>query len=85
MRWFRVPARSLFLVNLAGAALAGLGVETLRTRMTDPNTWRVFARRFARVAVVVVGLLFLIQVGRVPEGTCRTGRATGRGIEHCHG
>ncbi len=31
MNWFRVPARSLFLANLAGAVLAGLGVETLRT------------------------------------------------------
>ena len=35
MKWFRVPARSLFLANLAGAVLAGLGVETLRRWMTD--------------------------------------------------
>jgi hypothetical protein len=69
MRWFRVPARSLFLANLAGAALAGLGVEALRIRMADPSTWRVFARRFAVAAVVVVSLLFLIQVGRVPKGS----------------
>ncbi|MGP0065624.1 MAG: hypothetical protein ACLQGP_18725 [Isosphaeraceae bacterium] len=68
MRWFRVPARSLFLANLAGAVLAGMGVEVLRLRMTDSGTWRGFARRFVMVAVVLVGFLFLIQVGRVPSG-----------------
>lgn len=31
MERFRVPARSLFLANLAAAVLAGLGVEVLRT------------------------------------------------------
>ena len=31
MSWFRVPARALFLANLAGAVLAGLGVDSLRT------------------------------------------------------
>ena len=35
MSWFRVPARALFLANLAGAVLAGLGVETLQKHMTD--------------------------------------------------
>ncbi len=37
MSGFRVPARSLFLANLAAAVLAGLGVETLRSVMTDPK------------------------------------------------
>ncbi len=68
MRWFRVPARSLFLANLAGAVLAGMGVETLRIRLSDPERWSVFARRFTTVAVVAISVLFLIQVGRVPRG-----------------
>jgi hypothetical protein len=68
MRWFRVPARSLFLANLAGAVLAGLGLETLRIRMAAASAWRAFARRFAVAAVVVVSLLLLIQFGRVPGG-----------------
>jgi hypothetical protein len=68
MRWFRVPARSLFLANLAGAVLAGLGIETLRIRMSDPDRWSIFARRFTTVAVVAISSLFLIQVGRVPRG-----------------
>ena len=40
MAWFRVPARSLFLANLAAAVLAGLGIETLRVRMADAVSWQ---------------------------------------------
>jgi hypothetical protein len=67
MAWFRVPARSLFLANLAGAVLAGLGVETIRLRITGVHSWRRFARRFAFAAVILVGTLFLVQFGRVPQ------------------
>jgi hypothetical protein len=79
MRWFRVPARSLFLANLAGAVLAGLGLETLRIRMAGASAWRAFARRFAVAAVVVVSLLFLIQFGRVPGGPAG---GPGDGLSH---
>ena len=58
----RVPARSLFLANLAGAVLAGLGIETLRTRMAGLIAWRRLAVRLAVVAAVVVGLLLFIQL-----------------------
>ncbi len=68
MAWFRVPARSLFLANLAAAVLAGLGIETLRRRMADPGSWRRFAWRFVVASVILVSLLFLIQFGRVPRG-----------------
>ena len=65
MRWFRVPARSLFLANLAGAVLAGLGLETLRIRTANARIWAVFATRLRRLAVVGISLLFLLQIGRV--------------------
>lgn len=68
MAWFRVPARSLFLANLAAAVLAGLGIETLQVRMADSSSWRRLARRFAVASVILVSLLFLIQLGRVPRG-----------------
>ena len=55
MSWFRVPARSLFLANLAGAVLAGLGVETLEKPLdlASPD-WRKFAIRFAAVFVALL-------------------------------
>jgi len=56
MSWFRVPARSLFLATLAGAVLAGLGVEALRIRMTGPRAGPRFAVRCA-------GIMFMILVG----------------------
>ena len=41
MSWFRVPARSLFLANLAAAVLAGLGVETLAKELDRRHRdWR---------------------------------------------
>ena len=68
VEWFRVPARSLFLANLATAVLAGLGIETLRVQMADAASWRRFARRFAVASVTLVILLFFVQLGRVPGG-----------------
>jgi len=60
MSWFRVPARSLFLATLGGAVLAGLGVETLRIRMTAPRAWRGFAVRCAGIMfVILVGLCWI--------------------------
>ena len=67
MKWFRVPARSLFLANLSGSVLAGLGVETLRRWMTTPRAWRSFARTLVVFAVFVVGVLFLVQLRRIPD------------------
>ncbi len=61
----RVPARSLFLANLAGAVLAGLGLEALRIRMADLVAWRRLARRFGMVALIVIGLLFALDRGRM--------------------
>jgi hypothetical protein len=63
MSWFRVPARSLFLANLAGAVLAGLGVAALRNRSEEPRAWRRPALRLACALSLVIGLLFLIQLG----------------------
>ncbi len=67
MAWFRVPARSLFLANLAAAVLAGLGIETLRVRIADTASWRRFAIRIALASVILVSLLMLIRYGRVPS------------------
>jgi hypothetical protein len=53
----RVPARALFLANLAGAVLAGLGVQVLQTRMADLVAWRRLARRLGVVGVIAIGLL----------------------------
>jgi hypothetical protein len=55
MSLFRVPARSLFLANLAAAVLTGLGLEALAH--ADRATWRRLATWFATAAIVVVGFL----------------------------
>lgn len=58
---FRVPARSLFLANLAGAALAGLGMETLLSRMGQRGPWRRFAlAMLTGGALLLLALLWLI-------------------------
>ncbi len=75
--WIRVPARSLFLANLAGAVLAGLGIETMRTRMASLAAWRRLAGRMAAVAVVAVALLLVMQLRSVPD---RSGRSAIAGI-----
>ena len=72
---FRVPARSLFLANLAGAVLAGLGIETMRTRMAGLIAWRRLAAGWRVVAVVVVGLLLFIQLRPVHRPSRRSAPA----------
>jgi hypothetical protein len=68
MGWFRVPARSLLLANLAGAVLAGLGLETLRTRLADRRGWRRLALGLAVITLAVVGGLIGVRDGRAPVG-----------------
>jgi hypothetical protein len=69
MNWFRVPARSLFLAALAGAVLVGLGVETLRTRMTGPLAWQRFARCSIGIWLIIIIGLFAWARGYVYGGT----------------
>jgi hypothetical protein len=64
MSWFRVPARSLFLANLAAAMLTGLGVDALA--QANRATWQRFARWFVVVAIVVIGSLTLVRNGGMP-------------------
>jgi hypothetical protein len=64
MSSLRVPARSLFLGNLAAAMLTGFGVESFLR--ADRRWCRRFATRFAVVAVVIVGFLAVAQLGRSP-------------------
>jgi hypothetical protein len=56
MNCFRVPARALFLTNLAAAILAGLGLDAIAH--LDSAT---MARTFAKVALAVIGILFIAQ------------------------
>ena len=58
MNLFRVPARALFLANLAAAVLAGLGVEAIEERLAEPKEWRRFAVRFGVFIVLMVAALF---------------------------
>ena len=60
----RVPARSLFLANLAVAVLSGLGLETMQSRMAGLDAWRRLAWRLGAVGVVAIVLLFVIQFNR---------------------
>jgi hypothetical protein len=78
MSAFRVPARALFLANLAGAVLAGLGVETLRSAMTEPSDWGKLGRRL--IGVMMVLLVGWSLTNQAPESTelSRTGRAIAR-------
>ena len=80
MSWFRVPARALFLANVAAAVLAGLGVETLRKHMTAPRNWHALARRFAAIASLVVAALLAILLVRGTDGSSRSAAATAQVI-----
>ena len=78
MSGFRVPSRALFLANLAGAVLAGLGVETLMSVINEPKDWR-------KLGVRLIGIMMILVVGwsfanQAPESTelSRTGRAIAR-------
>jgi hypothetical protein len=67
---FRVPARSLFLVSLAGAVLAGLGVEAIAG--SSPEGWSTWWRRYpwraVALAIVIVGLGAAGRAGAVRPG-----------------
>ena len=76
--WFRVPARALFLANLAGAALAGLGVEALRIHGSRSQFWHKFAVRFAVVFVIGLACLLSIRSYHGSESSSRFGLAAGR-------
>jgi hypothetical protein len=78
MSWFRVPARTLFLANLGGAVLAGLGVETLATRLADGRAWRRFAAWCGAVAFVIILAMYAIGPARHPRGFSRTFEAARR-------
>ena len=78
MNWFRVPARSLFLANLAGTVLAGLGVETLRHHLTTRHDWRKLAIRYTGLFLTLFASLFLILLLRGHDGSSRTAAAVSR-------
>ncbi|MFI5459454.1 MAG: hypothetical protein ACHRXM_28855 [Isosphaerales bacterium] len=78
MNCFRVPARSLFLAALGGAVLCGLGVETLRIRMTGPLGWRRCALRCAGIMFLVLLSLFWIAHGVESGGSSRASEAARR-------
>ncbi len=65
MSWFRVPARALFLANLAAAVLAGLGIEALRE--VDRAWWRRFATVLFVLAVVGAGALCVARSPAAPH------------------
>jgi hypothetical protein len=56
----RVAGRSLFLANLGGAVLAGLGMQTLHKRMVSRTPWRSAAGRLRVAGIIVIGLLMVI-------------------------
>ena len=78
MSGFRVPARSLFLANLAAAVLVGLGAETIQTELTDPKDWRKLLLRL--IGVMTIMLLGWSMIERGPESVeqSRTTRAITR-------
>jgi len=81
MSWFRVPARSLFLANLAAAVLVGLGVETLWIRMAGPHAWRRFALRCAGIMfMILVGLCWIAR-GFESHGPARVAEAARRVLD----
>jgi hypothetical protein len=75
MNWFRVPARSLFLANLAGAVLAGLGVEVLQKYITTYDDWRKMAIRFGRPVLALLVSLLSMPLIRGHDGSSRTAAA----------
>ena len=81
MSWFRVPARTLFLANLAGAVLAGLGVQTIINRLAEPRAWRRFAVRCGAFIIVGVATLYLIGAARRSESPARSALAARKVLE----
>jgi hypothetical protein len=64
MSGFRVPARALFLANLGGAVLAGMGVETVRSVMTEPKDW-------SKLGVRSIGIMMILLVAWSSTSTDR--------------
>ncbi len=75
MSWFRVPARALFLANLAGAVLAGLGVETLEKHFISYHDWRKLAIRFGWLFAPLLGSMLLILLVRGHDSPSRAAEA----------
>jgi Bacterial membrane protein YfhO len=78
MSGFRVPARALFLANLGGAVLAGLGVETIRSAMTEPKDWRRLGVRFIGITMILLVGWASTDRGTEPVELSRTQRAITR-------
>ena len=72
MSWFRVPARALFLANVAGAVLAGLGVDTLQRHMTLSCDWHKLAARLVVIVLMLLAGLFSFLFVRGTDGSSRT-------------
>jgi hypothetical protein len=68
METLRVPARALFLANLAAAVLAGLGVDALRPILTDPPQARRLARRIGILAISAGIAIFVLRLQAESEG-----------------
>jgi hypothetical protein len=79
--WFRVPARALFLANLAGAALAGLGVETLQIHRGRSQFWHKYAVRFAAVFVIGLACLLSMRSYHGSDSSSRIALAAGRVLD----
>jgi hypothetical protein len=80
MRWFRVPARSLFLANLGAAMLAGLGIEGLHHVLGLAAARRRVGLRFALMLALVFAALCAIDRASEPASSARSVRAARRVI-----
>jgi hypothetical protein len=72
MSWFRVPARALFLANVAGAVLAGLGADALQRHMSLPREWNKVATWFDVIIVILLAGMFLFLFVCGTDGSSRT-------------
>ena len=75
MSWFRVPARALFLANVAGAVLAGLGVDALQRHMPLSRDWHKLAARFVVIILMLLAGIFSFLFVRGTDGSSRTAAA----------
>jgi hypothetical protein len=81
MSWFRVPARSLFLANLGGAVLAGLGSQAVAARLADRRNWRRCAAWCGAFISIIVIALYLIASARNAQGLSRAVEAARRVVD----
>ncbi len=72
MSWFRVPGRALFLANVAGAVLAGLGVDSLQRHMTLSRDWHKLAARFVVIVLMLLACVCSFLCVRGTDGSSRT-------------